>query len=91
MSLFTMKVEDTFHLEDGRTVFVGAVETEAKAIPPCNCEIIVGNEIRASLRIDGEEIAKGNKTQNRAVSTSQRIELASCGIGQGGFEIRSKS
>ena len=43
MSLFRMKVEDTFHLEDGRTVFVGAVETLAKAIPPCDCEILVAN------------------------------------------------
>lgn len=90
MSLFTMKVEDTFHLEDGRTVFVGTVETEAKAIPPCDCEILVGDEIKASLRIDGEEIPKGKKTQNRAVSTSQRVELASYGIGQRGFKIRSK-
>lgn len=85
-----MRVEDTFHLEDGRTVFVGRIETEAKAIPPCDCDIVVDGEIKASMRIDGEEIPKGKKTLNRAVSTSQRIELARYGIGQRGFEIRSK-
>lgn len=91
MSLFTMTVEDTFHLEDGRTVFVGPVETEAKAIPPCDCEIVVGSEIKTSLRIEGEEIPKGNKTPDRSVSTSERINLASYGIGRAGFKIRSKA
>jgi hypothetical protein len=90
MSLFTMTVADTFHLEDGRTVFVGPVETDAKVIPPCDCEILVGDEIKASLRIDGEEIPKGKKTPNRSVSTSQRFDFASFGIARSGFKIRSK-
>ena len=85
-----MTVVDTFHLEDGRTVFVGPIETEAKAIPPCDCEIFLGSEVKASLRIDGEEIVKGRKTANRAVSSSQRINLAGYGIGRFGFKIRSK-
>lgn len=91
MSLFTMRVSDTFNLEDGRTVFVGPVETEAKAIPPCECEIVVGNEVKASLRIDGEDIPKGNKTPDRAISTSERINLADYGMGRSGFVIRSKA
>jgi len=90
-SLFTMTVSDTFHLEDGRTVFVGPIEAEAKAIPPCDCEILVGDEIKASLRIDGEEIPKGKKTPDRSISTSQRIDLAGYGIGRSGFQIRSKA
>jgi hypothetical protein len=90
MSLFTMRVEDTFHLEDGRPVFIGAVETEAASIPPCDCEIVVGDEVKASFRIDGEEFLKGKKTPDRSISTSQRMNLASDGIGRSGFIIRSK-
>ncbi len=86
-----MKVVDTFHLEDGRTIFVGPIETEMKDIPPCECEILVGNEIKSSLRIDGEEIPKGKQVSDRAISTSQRIDLASCGVGRGEFTIRSKT
>jgi hypothetical protein len=90
MSLFVMTVVDTFHLEDGRTVFVGPIETEAKIVPPCDSEILVGNEIKASLRIDGEEIPKGKNTSNRSISTSQRINLASYGIGRGGFTMKGE-
>jgi hypothetical protein len=91
MSLFTMTVVDTFHLEDGRTVFVGPVETGAKAIPPCDCELLVDDEVMMSLRIDGEEIPKGRKTSDRSISTSQQLNLASYGIGRSGFKIRSKA
>jgi hypothetical protein len=90
MGLFTMTVKDTFHFENGRTVFLGLIETEAKAIPPCDCEIVIGNEVKAALRIDGEEIPKGKKSPDRAISTSQPIDLASFGVGRGGFKIRSK-
>jgi hypothetical protein len=90
MSLFTMTVEDTFRLEDGRIVFVGSIDTDAKIIPACDCEILVGDEIKASLRIDGEEIPKKKGTPNRAISTSQRTDLTSYGIGQKGFKIRSR-
>jgi len=86
-----MTVKDTFHFEDGRTVFVGLLETDAKVIPPCDCEILVGNEVKASLRIDGEEIPKGNQGPDRAVSTSQRIDLGSFGVKRAGFTIRSKA
>ncbi len=57
-------------------MFVGPIETEVKAIPPYDCEILVGDQIKTSFQIDGEEIPKGKKTTKRAISTSQRIELA---------------
>lgn len=85
-----MTVKDTFHLEDGRTAFVGLLETKANNIPACECEILIGNEVRACIWIDGEDFVKGNQTENRAISTKQRIDLASHGIGRSGFKIRSK-
>ena len=90
MRLFTMRVEDTFHLEDGRTAFVGVIKTEAKAIPSCDCEILIGDEVKATLRIDGEEISKGKKVTSRVITTSERIDLSRYGIVRGGFKIRSK-
>lgn len=90
MPLFAMKVTDTFRFENGRTVFVGELETESSTIPACDCDILVNNEVKVSLRIDGEEIPRGNQTPNRAISTSQPIDLSSCGLGQGGFTIRSR-
>ena len=91
MGLFVMTVVDTFHLQDGRTIFVGPIETEAKVIRPCDCEVLVGDEVKASLRIDGEEIPMEKKAPYRAISTSQRLDLASYGIGRSGFKIRSKA
>ena len=86
-----MTVNDTFHFENGRAVFVGLIETDAKVIPPCDCEIVVGNEIKAVFWIDGEEIPKRRQVADRAISTSQPIDLASRGLGRSGFKIRSKS
>ena len=90
MSLFLMQVKDTFHLADGRTVFIGSVKTEAKNISSCDCEILVENEVKGSLRIDGEEVPKDKRVADRAISTTQRIDLASLGVGKGDFIIRSK-
>ena len=90
MGLFTMRVKDTFHLEGGTTAFIGVLETHARTIPPCDCQIIVNNEVKMSLRIDGEMILQKQQAPCRAISSSQRIDLASFGVGRGGFTIRSK-
>jgi hypothetical protein len=90
MNQFVMTVSDVFHFEDGRTIFVGPVESQEGNIRPCECEVIVNGEIKGTLKIDGEEIPKGKKTADRAISTSQRIDLATYGVGRGQFLIRSK-
>ena len=90
MSLFTMMVRDTFHLGNGRTVFVGPLEKHLKYIPPCDCEIVVNDEVRGTVRIDGEDFLKDKGIPDRAISTSQRVDLTRWGIGTGGFTIRSK-
>jgi hypothetical protein len=90
MRLFTMVVRDTFQLDDGLTVFIGPLERNVKAIPPCDCEIIVKDEVKATIRIDGEMFLRPRSKSDRAISTSQRFDLASRGIGKAGFTIRSK-
>ncbi len=90
MSLFTMTVTDTFFFEDGTTAFVGCLETSTKTIPPCACEIMVGNEVKASVWIDGEMILEQKQSLSRAISTRQQIDLGACGVGRAGFIIQSK-
>lgn len=85
-----MQVEDTFHFEDGRTVFVGTVKSDENIITACDCEIVFAGVVKLSLWIDGEEIPKGKKSSKRAISTRENIELGRYGIGESGFEIRSK-
>ena len=86
-----MLVKDTFHLEGGTIAFVGSLESAVTSIPPCECEIVVNGEVKASLEIDGEMILKGKQVSDRAISTSQQIDLAGYGIGRSGFTIRSKA
>ena len=85
MSLFSMIVRDTFHFDDGTPAFVASLETRAKTIPPRDCQIIVNNEVKASLRIDGEMILKGKQVPERTITTCQQINVASCGLERGGF------
>ena len=91
MKPFEMVVEDTFHFENGSTAFAGMIETESDFTGPCDCEVIPGNEVKASIWIDGEMMVKRNKTLHRAISTTRSIDLTALGLERGGFIIRSKA
>jgi len=88
-----MEVRETFFFKDGTTVFTGPVQTEMKFIGPCDCEIVLGGEVRATVRIDGEMIPStplDKRLSERVISTMAPIDLSAIGIGRGGFRIRSK-
>ena len=89
---FEMDVKDTFIFTDGTTVFTGPIETQIKFIGPCDCEVVQANEVRLSVRIDGEMVPStpGGKPPYRAISTRQPIDLDTIGVGRTGFTIRSK-
>jgi hypothetical protein len=91
MKSFEMVVKDTFRLENGATAFMGTIEPESNVIGPCDCELIVDNEVKTSIRIDGEMIVERKKAPYRAISTRQPIDLAVIGLQRDGFTIRSKS
>lgn len=97
MTRFAMNVKDTFRLGDHMLAFIGPVQSESNFIGACDCEIVVGNEVKGSIRIDGEMIpkreqtARGEATSYRSISTSQEVELEALGIGRSGFIIRSKT
>ncbi len=91
MKPFRMAVKDTFHFRDGTTAFMGTIDSESDFIRPCDCEIVLGGEVKASVRIDGEMIAERKKVPYRAISTKQQIDLADIGIQRSGFIIRSKA
>jgi translation elongation factor EF-Tu-like GTPase len=84
---FEMAVEDTFHFENDSTAFAGMIETESDFTGPCDCEVILGNEVKTSICIDGEMMVKRNKTPDRAISTTRSIDLTALGLERGGFII----
>ena len=90
MKPFEMVVEDTFHFENGSTAFAGMIESESDFTGPCDCEVILGNEVKASIWIDGEMMVKRNKTPHRAIPSTRSIGLTALGLQRGGFIIRSK-
>jgi hypothetical protein len=67
------------------------IETESDFPGPCDYEGILGNEVKASIWIDGEMMAKSNKTPHRTISTTRSIDLTALGPERGGFIIRSKA
>jgi hypothetical protein len=87
---FVMEVKDTFHFADGTTVFVGPIRSESKFIRPCDCEIVLDSEIKASIHIDGEMVATRKKTPYRSISTKQPIDLDAIGVEKKEFIVRSK-
>jgi hypothetical protein len=92
MRLFEMEVVDVFSFENGTVVFTGPIETSAKFIGPCKCEIVQDGEVKASLRIDGEMIPSTpleKRTAHRAISTREAVDLDAIGVGRTGFTIRS--
>jgi hypothetical protein len=87
-ALFEMQVKDTFRLGDHMTAFIGPVESELKFIRACDCEIIVDNEVKGAIRIDGEMILTrrqpvvGETALYRSISSSEPIDLDGIGVGK---------
>jgi len=91
---FSMEVQDTFFLSWG-TTFVGMVKSDNNFfIPPCDCEIVQSGEVKASFRIHpenrGTPMDRSEPSLLRSISTSEPIDLASLGLGKGGFIVRSR-
>lgn len=96
MAIFEMTVEDTFFFKDGTVVFAGPIVFNGpeRIIPECDCEIVQNDEVKASLRIQGEmrPLRKpGAVSSARALSTREAVDLVALGLGRGGFLLRSKS
>jgi len=93
MKPFEMEVKDTFFFKDGTITFTGPVQTEENFIGPCDCEIVEGGEVKASIWIDGEMIPStplDKRPSERAISTRAPIDLFAIGVGRSGFKIRPK-
>lgn len=90
-----MEVRDTFVFANGTTVFMGPMETQAKFVGPCECELVNNGEVQVSFGIDGEMFpcpsAPEERPPYRAISTRESIDLAAIGVDRGGFSIRSKT
>lgn len=86
-----MEVRDTFVFANGTTVFTGPMETQAKFVGPCECELVKNGDVQVSFGIDGEMFPCPSKPPYRAISTREPINLAAIGVDRGGFSIRSKT
>lgn len=52
---FQMKVVDVFFLED-KTIFVGELSTESSFLGPVGCRLIVNDEDRGKVELEGENL-----------------------------------
>jgi hypothetical protein len=53
---FVMKIDEVFRFEDGRTIFVGVVETPSTRVDPRTCELLVDGRIIQVLKVEGERL-----------------------------------
>ena len=77
---YELIVIDKFHFRDGdgRTVFLGLVKGRIKLIPAGYCDLLVREQKKATIWIDGEEIVeKKQNTPYRAVSTTDQFAIDS--------------
>jgi hypothetical protein len=84
-----MLVKDTFRIED-LTVFLGYISQEVGLVRPCDCEIILNGKVVAYLHINGEALPLPEDPARRSISTGEKIDLESLGLGSGGFVIRPR-
>ena len=75
-SNFEMALADVFAFEDGRTVFAGEIIIGPNYIPPCDCELLIGETPVARFRIDREMLPL-NKTEQKlsSVSTTDPVDV----------------
>jgi hypothetical protein len=91
--LLTMRLEDVFHFQDGRTVFLGSIDGTDRRIPQCLVEIWVdGKQRSAPFMIEGEMLAGGRggpgSNMSRAVSTGELKCLDREVLSRGVWELR---
>ena len=73
---FEMTIVDLFRFSDGRTVFVGRIDGEAKFIRPCRCELRVDGVLRSVIQLEGEMMPDRNSPEGyRSVSTRDSVSL----------------
>lgn len=73
---FEMIVFDVFHLQGGRTVFVGSVKGLNKLIQKCQVEVLVNEKIYKIIEIEGEWFFNAQHPEgHRAISTTASINL----------------
>jgi hypothetical protein len=89
-----MDVKDTFFFADGTTAFIGPIDTEAKFVGACECELVKDHEVKASFWIDGEMIPRPGESDERppyrSISTREALDLVAKGLGRSNCTIRSK-
>jgi hypothetical protein len=86
---FEMQIVEAFHFQDGRTVLVGPVGGNETLIRAGRCELLMEDERRAIVSIEGEMLPSGPSTRrdHRAVSTQEHLELDSEELRRGRYRL----
>lgn len=73
---FEMHVSDVFDFTDGRTAFVGSVDSESPFLGPGPCELWIDGEVASTFEIEGEMLPdQWTSTGERAVSTREAVDV----------------
>lgn len=73
-----LKVLDVFRFQDGRTVFVGPVQSETKYISRSQADLVVDGHVVAIVELEGEMIPNGRHPLGyRSVSTIDAVDFQS--------------
>jgi hypothetical protein len=73
---FEMKIVEMFRFSDGRTVFVGPIETDAQFLGACRCELVVDGVSRSVVSIEGEMMPDRQHEEGyRSLSTTDAVAL----------------
>jgi hypothetical protein len=73
---FEMHVSEVFDLSDGRTVFVGSIDSESPFLGPGPCELWIEGELVSTFEIEGEMLPdRWTSAGQRAVSTLEAVEV----------------
>jgi len=74
---FKQTVSDVFRVANGRTVFVGPIESGPSYVGSQTCELLVDGARRQVLELEGEMIPDRPHRQGfRSVSTRSKVELS---------------
>ena len=71
-----LNVVEIFRVADGKTVFVGPFDGEAKYIAPCEAELVVDGKSIVFLHLEGEMMAgRRHPMGYRSVSTRNEVDV----------------
>ncbi|MEA1950932.1 MAG: hypothetical protein U9N87_06075 [Planctomycetota bacterium] len=91
VTTFEMKIVEMFRFSDGRTVFVGPIETNASFLGACRCELVVDGVSTSIINIEGEMMPDHQHEKGyRSLSSLDAVDLESDAIQKSDCRLRQE-